>query len=33
MGFDVATIDTELDKMTYSSEQIYYSLFGQQEAE
>lgn len=34
MGFDVATIDTEMDKMTYSSEQIYYSLFGQeQEAE
>jgi hypothetical protein len=33
MGFDVATIDTELDKMTYSSEQIYYSLFGQEATE
>ncbi len=27
MGFDVATIDTELDKLNYASEHIYYSLF------
>lgn len=33
MGFDVATIDTELDKLAYSSEHIYYSLFNQQEEE
>lgn len=31
MGFDVATIDTELDKLMYSSEHIYYTLFNQQE--
>lgn len=31
MGFDVTTIDRELDKLTYSSEHIYYTLFNQQE--